>query len=115
MHLANPESITISAVVPGGLGYANEAIIFNKESTYEIALSTEVRANGGGAPVGSLIGAFTPAIIFFFGYSKPTDAVFFLSMAIAIIMPIFVINAMISVPEFEQKEQNQQRRRLKVR
>ena len=58
MHLANPESITISAVVPGGLGYANEAIIFNKESTYEIALSTEVRAAGGGAPVGSLIGAF---------------------------------------------------------
>ena len=58
MHLANPESITISAVVPGGLGYANEAIIFNKESTYEIALSTEVRAAGGGAPVGSFIGAF---------------------------------------------------------
>ena len=58
MHLANPESITISAVVPGGLGYANEAIIFNKESTYEIALSTEVRAAGGGAPVGTLIGAF---------------------------------------------------------
>ena len=49
---------TAHTVQPGGLGYANEAIIFNKESTYEIALSTEVRAAGGGAPVGSFIGAF---------------------------------------------------------
>ena len=63
----------------------------------------------GFSVTGSLIGAFTPAIIFFFGYTKPTDAVFFLSLAIAIIMPIVVANAMISVPEFKQTEHNQRR------
>ena len=63
----------------------------------------------GFSVTGSLIGAFTPAIIFFFGYTKPIDAVFFLSLAIAIIMPIVVANAMISVPEFRQTEHNQRR------
>ena len=63
----------------------------------------------GFSVTGSLIGAFTPAIIFFFGYTKPIDAVFFLSLAIAIIMPIVVANAMISVPEFKQTEHNQRR------
>jgi Na+/melibiose symporter-like transporter len=58
----------------------------------------------GFAVTGSLVGAFTPAIIFFFGYSKPTDAVYFLSLAIAIIMPILVINAVFSVPEFKVTE-----------
>ncbi|MDH3643585.1 MAG: MFS transporter [Gammaproteobacteria bacterium] len=53
---------------------------------------------------GSLIGAFTPAIIFFFGYDKPTDAVFFLALAIAFVMPILVANAMISTPEFPVRE-----------
>ncbi len=48
---------------------------------------------------GSLIGAFTPAVIFFFGYTKPIDAVFFLSLAIVVLMPILVINALVSVPE----------------
>ena len=67
----------------------------------------------GFSVTGSLIGAFTPAIIFFFGYAKPTDAVFFLSLAIAIIMPVVIANAMISVPEFKQQEHNQARLRLK--
>ena len=58
----------------------------------------------GFAVTGSLVGAFTPAIIFFFGYSKPTDAVYFLSLAIAIIMPILVINTVFSVPEFKVTE-----------
>lgn len=58
---------------------------------------------------GSLIGAFTPAIIFFFGYTKPTDAVFFISLAIAFIMPVLVINCIISVPEFRVLEQNRDR------
>jgi Na+/melibiose symporter-like transporter len=58
---------------------------------------------------GSLIGAFTPAIIFFFGYTKPTDAVYFLSLAIAIVMPVLVINLISSVPEFEFKEQKAER------
>ena len=53
---------------------------------------------------GALIGAFTPAIIFFFGYSKPTDAVYFLSMAIALVMPLLILNMLISVPEFDVVE-----------
>ena len=48
---------------------------------------------------GSLIGAFTPAIIFFFGYTKPIDAVYFLTLAIVVLMPILVVNALVSVPE----------------
>tara|TARA_Y100000385_G_scaffold44510_1_gene41251 strand:+ start:2042 stop:3649 length:1608 start_codon:yes stop_codon:yes gene_type:complete len=53
----------------------------------------------GFAVTGSLIGAFTPAIIFFFGYDKPTDSVYFLSLAIAIVMPVLVINMLFFVPE----------------
>jgi GPH family glycoside/pentoside/hexuronide:cation symporter len=58
---------------------------------------------------GSLIGAFTPAIIFFFGYDKPADAVFFLALAIAFVMPILVANAVISTPEFPVRETNSER------
>lgn len=58
---------------------------------------------------GSLIGAFTPAIIFFFGYDKPTDAVYFLSLAIAFVMPVLVANCVISTPEFEVKERRADR------
>ena len=58
----------------------------------------------GFAVTGALIGAFTPAIIFFFGYSKPTDAVYFLSMAIALVMPLLILNMLISVPEFDVVE-----------
>ncbi|MCB1685516.1 MAG: MFS transporter [Pseudomonadales bacterium] len=53
---------------------------------------------------GSLIGAFTPGIIFFFGYDKPSDSVYFLSLAIAVIMPILVINCVISAPEHAVRE-----------
>lgn len=53
----------------------------------------------GFSVTGSLIGAFTPAIIFFFGYDKPSDAVFFLSLAIAFIMPVLIANCLISTPE----------------
>ena len=53
----------------------------------------------GFSVTGSLIGAFTPAIIFFFGYDKPTDAVYFLSLAIAFVMPVLVVNCLISAPE----------------
>jgi len=58
----------------------------------------------GFAVVGSLIGAFTPAIIFFFGYTTPLDSVYFLSMAIALAMPVLVVNMLFSVPEFEVTE-----------
>jgi len=53
----------------------------------------------GFSVTGSLIGAFTPSIIFFFGYDKPLDAVYFLSLAIAFVMPILVVNCVISTPE----------------
>lgn len=49
---------------------------------------------------GALISAFTPAVILFLGYTKPTDAVWFLSMAMCIVMPILVLNAVIAVPEY---------------
>lgn len=50
--------------------------------------------------VGSLLSAFTPAVILFMGYTKPTEAVYFLSIAMCIMMPIFVLNAVITVPEY---------------
>lgn len=48
---------------------------------------------------GALISAFVPAIILFFGYTKPTDAVFVLVSFMCILMPLVVLNAVISVPE----------------
>ena len=53
---------------------------------------------------GSLISAFTPAIILFFGYTKPSDAVYFLSWGMAAMMFVFVTNAMIAVPEYPVQE-----------
>ncbi|HKI73070.1 MAG TPA: MFS transporter [Pseudomonadales bacterium] len=49
---------------------------------------------------GALISAFTPAVILFLGYTKPTDAVWFLSLAMCIVMPILVVNALVVVPEY---------------
>ncbi len=63
----------------------------------------------GFSVTGSLIGAFTPTIIFFFGYDKPIDAVYFLSLAIAFIMPILVVNCVISTPEHEVVERRSSR------
>ncbi len=54
----------------------------------------------GFSVAGSLLSAFTPAIILFFGYTKPTDAVFFLSIALCVVMPIVVANALVVVPEY---------------
>ena len=76
----------------------------------ERALVTSWRE--GFSVTGSLVGAFTPAIIFFLGYTKPTDAVEFLSLMIAVIMPIMIVNTVISVPEFEVQETA---KRLKLR
>jgi glycoside/pentoside/hexuronide:cation symporter, GPH family len=58
----------------------------------------------GFSVTGSLIGAFTPAIIFFFGYDKPIDAVYFLSLAIAFVMPVLIANCVIATPEFAAVE-----------
>ena len=54
----------------------------------------------GFAVAGALISAFTPALILFAGYTKPTDAVYFLAVAMCIIMPIVVLNALLVVPEY---------------
>jgi len=64
----------------------------------ERSLITSWREGFGVA--GSLISAFTPAVIFFFGFTKPTDAVWFLSLALCIVMPMLVLNAIWVVPEF---------------
>ena len=62
---------------------------------------------------GSLIGAFTPAIIFFFGYDKPIDSVYFLSLGIAFAMPILVANCVISAPEHRVIETRKEHLRLR--
>jgi glycoside/pentoside/hexuronide:cation symporter, GPH family len=71
----------------------------------------------GFAVTGSLISAFVPAIILFYGYSKPTDAVFFLSVGMCIVMPILVLNALVVVPEYpvvETRKKMPLRESLKV-
>ena len=62
---------------------------------------------------GSLIGAMTPAIIVFWGYTKPTDNVYFLTVALAIVMPILILNLLLFVPEPPIKENSQARLPLK--
>ena len=58
---------------------------------------------------GSLISAFVPAIILFFGYTEPTDAVYVLVVGMCILMPILVANALISVPEWPVVERKSER------
>ncbi len=58
---------------------------------------------------GSLIGAFTPAVIFFFGYTKPVEVVYFLALATAIIMPLLVANMVVTVPEYPVVETRKER------
>ncbi len=53
---------------------------------------------------GSLVGALTPAIIFFWGYDKPSDAVYFLTWFIVIVTPIYILNSVYSVPEYDVTE-----------
>lgn len=58
---------------------------------------------------GALISAFTPAVIFFMGYTRPIDAVFFLSMAMLIVMPILTLNALTVCPEYPPVQKRQTR------
>ncbi|MEM1434623.1 MAG: MFS transporter [Pseudomonadota bacterium] len=62
---------------------------------------------------GNLIGAFTPAVIFFWGYTKPVDVVFVLGLAVAIVMPVLVANALWRVPEPALEEDTTQRYTLR--
>ena len=58
----------------------------------------------GFSVAGALVAAFTPAVILFYGFTKPVDAVWFLSIIMSVIMPIVVLNAVLVVPEYEVKE-----------
>ncbi|MCP5179072.1 MAG: MFS transporter [Pseudomonadales bacterium] len=62
---------------------------------------------------GSLIGAFTPAILVFFGYTRPTDNVAVLTVFMAVLMPVLVGNLLISVPEPPVRETTRQRLRIR--
>ncbi|MCZ6889837.1 MAG: MFS transporter [Gammaproteobacteria bacterium] len=66
----------------------------------------------GFAVAGSLISAFIPAVILFFGYTKPTDAVYILVMGMCILMPVLVANALITVPEYPVIERSRERVKL---
>ena len=52
---------------------------------------------------GSLIGAMTPAVIVFWGYTKPTDNVYFLTIALLFVMPLLIFNLLYAVPEHRVK------------
>ena len=62
---------------------------------------------------GSLIGAMCPAIIVFGATQKPTDNVYFLTVALMFIMPILIFNMLYAVPEHPVKEQNTSRLSLR--
>ena len=53
---------------------------------------------------GSLVSAFIPLVILFFGLVKPTDAVFWLVLVMCIAMPIVNINCLMVVPEWRVVE-----------
>ena len=58
---------------------------------------------------GNLIASFVPAIILFFGYNKPTEAVFTLLIVMCITMPIVNINCLVTVPEWPVVEKKAKR------
>lgn len=57
---------------------------------------------------GSLLSAFTPAVILFFGFDQPTDAVWFLAVGMCIVMPIAVGNLLFAVPEHPPVERTKE-------
>ena len=61
---------------------------------------------------GGLVSVFIPAIILFFGYDKPMEAVFVLVLVMCISMPILNANCLLAVPEWRVVEN--QTRRVKI-
>ena len=55
---------------------------------------------------GSMLAAFTPSIILFFGYDKPTEAVLALVLMMCITMPLINLNCLVGVPEWPVVEQD---------
>ena len=62
---------------------------------------------------GSLVGAFCPAVIVFWGLTRPSDNVYILAIICCTLMPLFVINLLFNVPEPEVRDLN--RNKLSVR
>ena len=58
---------------------------------------------------GLLLSAFIPAILPFFGYVKPAEAVFVLLVVMCIFMPILNINCLVTVPEWPVVEKKTKR------
>ena len=54
--------------------------------------------------LGSLVSAFIPLVILFFGLVKATDAVFVLVLVMCILMPIINLNCLVGVPEWRVVE-----------
>ena len=61
---------------------------------------------------GSLISAFIPGIIVFYGMTTPLEAVFVLLVGLIIFMPLTTANALVSVPEYPVAETNKKRVKL---
>lgn len=57
---------------------------------------------------GSLLAAFTPAVILLFGYTKPIDAVWFLMVGMLILMLPLTIYAVVVVPEYPPVERRKE-------
>ena len=55
---------------------------------------------------GSLVGAFCPVVILLWGYTKPTDNVFFIAILCCTLMPLFVLNLLFAVKEPPPRETN---------
>jgi Na+/melibiose symporter-like transporter len=58
---------------------------------------------------GSLLAAFTPAVILLFGYSAPIDAVWFLMVGMLVLMLPLTINSVIVVPEYPPVERRKEK------
>ncbi|MDA1076125.1 MAG: MFS transporter [Proteobacteria bacterium] len=58
----------------------------------------------GFSVAGSLGGALLPVFIFFWGFTKPVEVVYFLAIAVVLIMPVLVMNMVLVVPEYPQVE-----------
>ena len=58
---------------------------------------------------GSLVGAFCPAVIVFWGYTKPSDTAYFVAIICCVLMPLFIINLLFTVKEPPIEETNVQK------
>ena len=54
--------------------------------------------------VGSLVSAFIPLVVLFFGLVKPSDAVYWLVLVMCVVMPIVNLNCLVAVPEWRVVE-----------